>query len=187
MRFHGNGQKMEENLNPKESVPLKTKMRTELKTFIIGGARPNFMKIAPIWEEMQKHPAAFSPQIIHTGQHYGEQMSDIFFKQLGIARPHISFNVGSGTHAEQTAAIMLKFEKLCLQQRPKLIVVVGDVNSTMACALVGAKLNIKIAHIEAGLRSGDRTMPEEIAYSATKLTAIPVKLTVIPLKVDTPQ
>jgi len=133
-----------------------------LKTHIIVGARPNFMKAAPVLAEMRRRPDSFLPRLIHTGQHYDTAMSASFFEDLGLPQPDFNLNVGSGTHAEQTARIMLGYEPIALQDRPDWTIVVGDVNSTIACALVAAKLGINIAHIEAGLRSRDRTMPEEI-------------------------
>src|SRR5438128_1926348 len=132
-----------------------------MKILNVVGARPNFMKIAPIVEEMKKAPD-LEGILVHTGQHYDEGMSDVFFRDLGIPVPDVHLGVGSGTHAEQTARIMVEFEKVCVQQKPGLVVVVGDVNSTMACSIVAAKLMIPVAHVEAGLRSFDRTMPEEI-------------------------
>lgn len=128
--------------------------------FLVAGARPNFMKIAPLVKELEKFRIQY--KLIHTGQHYDEGMSDFFFRDLGLPEPDIYLGVRSGTHAEQTAQIMIAFEKVCLEKRPNLVVVVGDVNSTVACALVAAKLMIPVAHVEAGLRSFDRTMPEEI-------------------------
>jgi UDP-N-acetylglucosamine 2-epimerase (non-hydrolysing) len=128
----------------------------------VVGARPNFMKIAPIQRVMQKYPADIEPVLIHTGQHYDEQMSKFFFEDLQLPQPDIYLGVGSGTHADQTARIMLDFEKVCLEKKPDLVVVVGDVNSTVACSLVASKLWIPVAHVEAGLRSFDRKMPEEI-------------------------
>ena len=130
--------------------------------YLVAGARPNFMKIAPLYHALLKASKDFRPAIVHTGQHYGKAMSDFFFRDLGLPRPHYSLDVGSGSHAEQTAAVMTRFEELCLRKRPDWIVVVGDVNSTMAAALVGTKLHIPVAHVEAGLRSRDRSMPEEI-------------------------
>jgi UDP-N-acetylglucosamine 2-epimerase (non-hydrolysing) len=128
--------------------------------FIVGGARPNFMKIAPLIKEFKKQGVGF--KFIHTGQHYDYNMSKIFLDNLGIPEPDYFLNVGSGTHAFQTAKIMMEFEKVILEERPKLVVVVGDVNSTIACALVAKKRSIEVAHIEAGLRSFDFQMPEEI-------------------------
>ena len=180
-----------------------------LKLLLIAGARPNFMKIAPLVHAIERHnsrqsvvssPSSGSPlrldrgesdatlahpmgeglgvrgsgevsslpqseisyRLIHTGQHYDEKMSDVFFKELGIPAPDINLGVGSCSHAVQTANVMTKFEPVCLEEKPDWVVVVGDVNSTMACTLVCAKLGVKIAHVEAGLRSYDRTMPEEI-------------------------
>jgi len=126
----------------------------------VVGARPNFMKMAPVILELQRRGIAQT--FVHTGQHYDAVMSDIFFAELGLPRPDIYLGVGSGSHAEQTARVMLAFEKVCLEHRPELVVVGGDVNSTLACALSAAKLCIPVAHLEAGLRSFDRSMPEEI-------------------------
>ncbi|MCK4561259.1 MAG: UDP-N-acetylglucosamine 2-epimerase (non-hydrolyzing) [Calditrichia bacterium] len=132
-----------------------------MKILNIVGARPNFMKIAPIHREMGKYPG-LKPLLIHTGQHYDKKMSKLFFQDLLLPEPDIYLGVGSGTHTEQTARIMLDFEKVMEEQKPDLVLVVGDVNSTAACSLVAAKMQTKIAHVEAGLRSFDRTMPEEI-------------------------
>jgi len=128
----------------------------------IAGARPNFMKIAPVVAALKRRPDAFDSLLVHTGQHYDEQMSQVFFDELGIPRPDINLNVGSGSHAQQTAAIMTGFEQVLLAQSIDMVLVVGDVNSTIACALVASKLGVPIAHVEAGLRSYDRRMPEEI-------------------------
>ncbi|KKK44718.1 MAG: hypothetical protein Lokiarch_16080 [Candidatus Lokiarchaeum sp. GC14_75] len=128
--------------------------------FIVGGARPNFMKIAPLIKEFKRQNIKF--KLIHTGQHYDYNMSKIFFDNLGIVKPDYFLNVGSGSHAVQTAKIMVEFEKILIKESPNLIIVVGDVNSTIACALVTKKLNTELAHIEAGLRSFDVKMPEEI-------------------------
>lgn len=128
---------------------------------LVCAARPNFMKIAPLYHVLKKEAWA-KPFIVHTGQHYDIDMSDTFFQDLGIPKPDINLEVGSGTHAEQTARVMIAFEPVCIQEKPDWIIVVGDVNSTMACALVASKLGIRVAHVEAGLRSFDRTMPEEI-------------------------
>jgi len=133
-----------------------------IKIIHVVGARPNFMKVAPIMKEMSKYPHKFDQLLIHTGQHYDDEMSKYFFKDLELPKPDIYLGVGSGTHAEQTGKIMIKFEKVCFRERPDLVIVYGDVNSTISCALAAAKLLIPIAHIEAGLRSFDRTMPEEI-------------------------
>ena len=133
-----------------------------LKVLNIVGARPNFMKIAPIVREMRRRTGEFQPLIVHTGQHYDQAMSDSFFEDLGIPQPDFHLEVGSHSHAVQTARIMTAFEPVVLQEKPDWVLVVGDVNSTIACALVCSKLGVKIAHVEAGLRSRDRTMPEEI-------------------------
>ena len=126
------------------------------------GARPNFIKMAPIIEVMNKHPGRFQHLLVHTGQHYDERMSRSFFVDLGMPKPDIDLEVGSGSHAEQTSRIMVEFEKVCLRESPDLVIVVGDVNSTMACTITAKKLGIKVAHVEAGLRSRDMSMPEEI-------------------------
>ena len=141
-----------------------------MKVLNVVGARPNFMKIAPIVEEMRKAPG-LNGVLVHTGQHYDEGMSDVFFRDLGIPVPDVHLGVGSGTHAEQTARIMVEFEKVCGKEKPDLVVVVGDVNSTMACTIVAAKLLIRVAHVEAGLRSFDRKMPEEINRLVTDALA----------------
>ncbi len=133
-----------------------------LKVLLIAGARPNFMKVAPIYAEMKRRAAEFEPMIVHTGQHYDVAMSDAFFDDLGMPKPDIHLGVGSGSHAVQTAKIMTEFEPVVLSEKPDWVLVVGDVNSTIACALVCAKLGVKVAHVEAGLRSRDRSMPEEI-------------------------
>ncbi len=132
-----------------------------MKIINIVGARPNFMKIAPLMEQY-KHHSNIEPLLVHTGQHYDEKMSDLFFRQLGIPEPDINLEIGSGTHAFQTAEIMKAFEPVVLEHEPDAVLVVGDVNSTIACGLVAVKLSVKLIHIEAGLRSGDRSMPEEI-------------------------
>jgi UDP-N-acetylglucosamine 2-epimerase (non-hydrolysing) len=141
-----------------------------MKVLNIVGARPNFMKIAPIVEQMKKEPS-LTGVLVHTGQHYSEGMSDVFFRDLGIPVPDVHLGVGSGSHAEQTARIMIEFEKVCLQEKPDLVLVVGDVNSTMACSIVAAKLHVPVAHVEAGLRSFDRKMPEEINRLVTDALA----------------
>jgi len=126
----------------------------------IVGARPNFMKMSPVINELNQ--LGMKNILVHTGQHYDWNMSKVFFNELSIPKPDIFLNVGSGTHAVQTAKIMIEFESICAAKKPELIIVAGDVNSTLACALVAAKMNIPIAHIESGLRSFDQTMPEEI-------------------------
>ena len=131
------------------------------RVHLIAAARPNFMKVAPLYHALARE-AWCTPEIVHTGQHYDANMSDAFFRDLLLPDPHFNLGVGSGTHAEQTGGVMVAYEKVCLSQRPDWVVVVGDVNSTAACALVATKLHIRVAHLEAGLRSGDRTMPEEI-------------------------
>ncbi|MFN2501993.1 MAG: non-hydrolyzing UDP-N-acetylglucosamine 2-epimerase [Pyrinomonadaceae bacterium] len=133
-----------------------------LKVLNIAGARPNFMKVAPIYAEMRRRPSEFEPLIVHTGQHYDALMSDAFFDDLGMPKADIHLGVGSASHAVQTAKIMTAFEPVVLSEKPDWVLVVGDVNSTIACALVCAKLGVKVAHVEAGLRSRDRSMPEEI-------------------------
>jgi len=133
-----------------------------VKVHLIVGARPNFMKIAPLYKEMMKFPHDFNVKLIHTGQHYDEKMSKLFFHDLHLPVPHEYLGVGSGSHGSQTARIMEKYEEVLLKDKPDLIIVAGDVNSTVACALDATKLHIKVAHLEAGLRSYDRRMPEEI-------------------------
>ena len=131
------------------------------KVFIVVGARPNFIKAIALLKDFKKHPK-FNPILVHTGQHYDEEMSKSFFDDLRLPEPDIYLGVGSGTHAEQTGNIMIKFERVCFELKPDIVVTVGDVNSTIACALVAAKIYVPVAHVEAGLRSFDRTMPEEI-------------------------
>jgi len=128
---------------------------------LVAAARPNFMKIAPLYHALTLAPS-FDTRIVHTGQHYDTNMSDAFFRDLRLPTPHFNLDVGSGSHAEQTAGVMVGYERVAVRERPDWIVVVGDVNSTAACAMVGAKLWIPVIHLEAGLRSGDRQMPEEI-------------------------
>jgi UDP-N-acetylglucosamine 2-epimerase (non-hydrolysing) len=127
----------------------------------IVGARPNLPKIAPLMREMQRHPE-IAPILVHTGQHYDEKLSDIFFRQMGIPAPHENLEVGSGSHAAQTAEILKRIEPVLMARKPDLVLVVGDVNSTIAVSLAAVKLGIPVAHVEAGLRSFDRSMPEEI-------------------------
>jgi UDP-N-acetylglucosamine 2-epimerase (non-hydrolysing) len=129
--------------------------------YLVAGARPNFMKIAPIVRALQAQQV-LSFKIIHTGQHYDRDMNDVFFEELGIPQPDLFMAAGGGSHAQQTAKIMIGFEELCVAEPPAAVLVVGDVNSTLACSIVAKKLNIPVAHVEAGLRSGDMSMPEEI-------------------------
>lgn len=133
-----------------------------LKVHLVVGARPNFMKMSPLYDEFSRYPGQFQPSIIHTGQHYDERMSKLFFNDLGMPKPQVFLNVGSGPHGSQTARVMERYEECLLQEKPDIIFVAGDVNSTMACAIDGVKLHIPVAHVEAGLRSFDRRMPEEI-------------------------
>jgi len=134
----------------------------KIKIVIVAGARPNFIKIGPLVHELEIHKNIFNTILVHTGQHYDFEMSEKFFKDLDIPKPKYFLHVGSASHATQTAKIMIAFEKVILRVMPNIVVVVGDVNSTLACAIVASKLNIQIAHVEAGLRSFDRAMPEEI-------------------------
>lgn len=137
------------------------------KVFSVVGARPNFMKVAPIHRALQEFPDHIEHVIIHTGQHYDSIMSDAFFNDLDMPKPGYFLRVGSASHAVQTAKIMVAFEEICINDTPDLVIVVGDVNSTLACALTARKLGITVVHVEAGLRSGDRTMPEELNRLAT--------------------
>ncbi len=137
-------------------------MQVRKKVLCVVGARPNFMKIAPIMRAMRSHATEIDAVLVHTGQHYDEAMSERFFQELQIPAPDVSLDVGSGTHAAQTAEIMKRFEPVLDLEKPDCVLVVGDVNSTLACALVAAKKGILLVHVEAGLRSGDRRMPEEI-------------------------
>ena len=157
---------------------MKMISRSEYKLFLVAGARPNFMKIAPIIRALGKHRGqrteirgqktrGLSWKIVHTGQHYDYEMSQAFFDDLEIPKPDYFLDAGSGSHAEQTAGIMVKFEKVCEEDRPDLVVVVGDVNSTLACSVVAKKMGIEVAHVEAGLRSFDLSMPEEINRMVT--------------------
>ncbi|HXB06692.1 MAG TPA: UDP-N-acetylglucosamine 2-epimerase (non-hydrolyzing) [Puia sp.] len=132
------------------------------KIISVVGARPNFMKIAPIHLQFLKQKDRIQHLICHTGQHYDEKMSKVFFDELGLPVPDFYLGIGSGSHAVQTAGVMVAFEKILLEEKPDLVIVAGDVNSTIACSLVAKKLHIAVAHVEAGLRSFDRTMPEEI-------------------------
>jgi len=139
-----------------------------LKALMVVGARPNFMKAAPLMREFASR-SGIEARLVHTGQHYDKNMSKIFFEDLELPEPDIYLGVGSGSHAEQTARVMVEFEKIVLGDRPDLIIVVGDVNSTIACSITGSKLWIPVAHVEAGLRSFDLTMPEEINRMVTDI------------------
>jgi len=149
-----------------------------MKLILVAGARPNFMKIAPLVRAINRHNDRLEDKatrieflLVHTGQHYDIEMSEVFFRDLGLPKPDINLEVGSASHAVQTARIMTGFEGVCLSEKPDWVVVVGDVNSTMACTLVAAKLGIRVAHVEAGLRSNDRSMPEEINRLVTDALA----------------
>ena len=139
---------------------VKRYNNSKMKILSVVGARPNFMKIAPISDELKR--MGISHILVHTGQHYDYRMSKLFFEDLSLPKPDIDLGVGSGTHAQQTAEIMERFEPVLIEERPVVVIVVGDVNSTMATAITSVKLGIPVAHVEAGLRSFDRTMPEEI-------------------------
>jgi len=141
------------------------------KIISVVGARPNFIKIAPLYREFQKHRDKVQHLICHTGQHFDKKMSDIFFKELKLPVPDFHLGVGGGSHTKQTAKIMLAFEKIVVDEKPDLVIVVGDVNSTLACSLVAKKMSIPIAHVESGLRSFDREMPEEINRILTDVIA----------------
>lgn len=145
-----------------KSPLLRSVRETRMKIVLVAGARPNFMKVAPILCRLRENPSRFQPVFVHTGQHYDAQMSELFLGELNLPAPDYYLGVGSGSHAEQTGRVMTTFEQVLARERPDLVMVVGDVNSTLAAALTAAKLCIPVAHVEAGLRSFDRTMPEEI-------------------------
>lgn len=159
-----------DNMNTNQTSNIKHQASDKILIHLIAAARPNFMKIAPLWHALKKEDWAI-PVIVHTGQHYDLNMSDVFFQDLGLSEPDIHLGVGSGSHAEQTAQVMMAYEKVLIEKQPDLVVVVGDVNSTMAATVTAAKLGIKVAHLEAGLRSFDRTMPEEINRMVTDVLA----------------
>ena len=144
--------------------------KKRVRVLCVAGARPNFMKIAPLLREFNSRDT-FESFLVHTGQHYDARMSENFFRDLGIPAPDINLGVGSGTHAEQTAHVLMKLEAVLLSERPDLVLVVGDVNSTLAATIAAVKLDIPVAHVEAGLRSGDRTMPEELNRLMTDVVA----------------
>lgn len=133
-----------------------------MKIILVVGARPNFMKIAPVYKAFKNKYPNVNLKVCHTGQHYDAKMSNVFFHDLGLPEPEFYLGVGSSSHAVQTANIMIQFERICLEEKPDIVLVAGDVNSTIACGLVAAKLQVKLGHIESGLRSFDRNMPEEI-------------------------
>lgn len=151
------------HFDPQRKMPVA-------KIMLVAGARPNFMKIAPILRELDKKNT-MQGILVHTGQHYDRSMSHLFFDGLGIREPDYNLEVGSGSHAQQTANVMIRFEEVCLREKPDVVVVVGDVNSTIAAGLVAKKLHVHLAHVEAGLRSGDHDMPEEINRIATDAIA----------------
>ena len=157
-------------INMRAIVRPRHEGSTLTKIHLVAAARPNFMKVAPLYHALKLTSWA-KPLLIHTGQHYDVNMSDVFFRDLGLPRPDYDLGIGSGSHAEQTGGVMIAYEKICHEQRPDWIVVVGDVNSTAACAIVGTKLWIPVIHLEAGLRSGDRKMPEEINRLVTDAIA----------------
>src|SRR5215470_970062 len=146
-------------------------MTHSLRILCIVGARPNLPKIAPLIRQMRRHPE-IDPILVHTGQHYDDALSDVFFRQMRIPAPDINLEVGSGSHATQTAEILKRIEPVLIERKPDVVLVVGDVNSTVAVSLAAAKLGIPIAHVEAGLRSFDRSMPEEINRIVTEADAI---------------
>jgi UDP-N-acetylglucosamine 2-epimerase (non-hydrolysing) len=151
-------------------VGFHQSMSERLKILNVVGARPNLPKIAPLMREMQRH-SEIEPLLVHTGQHYDEKLSDIFFRQMGIPEPHVNLEVGSGSHAAQTAEILKRIEPVLIEHKPDLVLVVGDVNSTIAVSLAAAKLGIRIAHVEAGLPSLDHSMPEDINLILTDALA----------------
>jgi UDP-N-acetylglucosamine 2-epimerase (non-hydrolysing) len=143
---------------------------------LVAGARPNFMKIAPIARALRAD-GRIDFRLVHTGQHHDRDMNDVFFEELGIPQPDVRLGCGGGTHAQQTAKIMVAYEELCARGRPRATLVVGDVNSTLACSIVAKKLQIPVAHVEAGLRSGDMAMPEEVNRRVTDLLSDPLFVT----------
>ncbi len=142
--------------------PIRAKSGEKIRLLAVAGARPNFMKIAPLMKVLAERVDRFDPILVHTGQHYDRAMSESFFQDLGIPEPDVNLGVGSGSHGEQTAQVLMKIERLLIERSPHVVLVVGDVNSTLAATLAAVKLLIPVAHVEAGLRSGDRDMPEEI-------------------------
>ena len=137
-------------------------MKQPKRVIHVVGARPNYMKVAPLMREMGKKPESWRQVLVHTGQHYDHRMSEVFFQDLGMPQPDVYLGIGSGSHSEQYARVLLAFEPVLKERRPDWVIVVGDVNSTLACALCAAQMGVRVAHVEAGLRSHDRSMPEEI-------------------------
>src|SRR5437879_1475448 len=146
--------------HPRDQV-IHTRDREQVDLILVAGARPNFVTLAPLHRALARYPR-IRTMIVHTGQHYDDVMSNVFFRDLEIPAPEVNLEVGPGTHAEQTAGVMIRFERVTQNVESRCIVLFGDVNSTVACALVGAKIGIPVAHVEAGLRSNDWSMPEEI-------------------------
>lgn len=142
-------------------------VKTKKKIISVVGARPNFMKVAPLHRAFKKYPDLIEHLIVHTGQHYDKNMSDVFFRDLEMPHPDYFLGIGSGSHAEQTARVMIEFENILILEKPDMVIVVGDVNSTVACSITAIKMGVKVAHVEGGLRSFDRSMPEEINRIAT--------------------
>lgn len=150
------GSSPQDNLKPADNMG-----RTPIRILTVVGTRPNFVKVAPLLDEMSRHPE-IEATLVHTGQHYDYEMSKAFFEDLAIPAPHLNLGVGSGTAVGQTAEIMMRLERVMAEGRPDVVVVVGDVNSTLAAAITAGKMGLPLAHVEAGLRSFDRTMPEEV-------------------------
>jgi UDP-N-acetylglucosamine 2-epimerase (non-hydrolysing) len=152
---------MSQDVSNVDGEKMTRQADSKIKLLAVAGARPNFMKIAPLLRELATRDN-FESFLVHTGQHYDAAMSENFFRDLGIPKPDVNLGVGSGSHGEQTAQVLMKIEAILLKEQPDVVLVVGDVNSTLAATLAAVKLNIPVAHVEAGLRSGDREMPEEI-------------------------
>ena len=160
-RTQWNGYREAESQRVTEPAFFEELRANQIDLVLVAGARPNFVKLAPLHHALEPY-SALRKTIVHTGQHYDEAMSDVFFRELGIPSPEINLEVGPGTHAEQTAGVMVGFERVVQRLRPRCVVLFGDINSTVACALVAAKLGVPVAHVEAGLRSNDWSMPEEV-------------------------
>jgi len=142
-----------------------------IKFDLVAAARPNFMKVAPLYKVLKSENSWCRPRLVHTGQHYDANMSGAFLRELGLPDPDVHLGIGGGTHAQQTGGVMIAYEEACLKERPDWVIVVGDVNSTIACTLAAKKIGIPVGHLEAGLRSGDRSMPEELNRIATDALA----------------